>query len=216
MSTGHHGGRTRGRVSARPASGHDHAGSHHSLWIARPHEAGTVHRVGRRRFLAELGRNTFAIAVLGGFAVACSSDDDATSVSEPDGEGTEAASDEETAPGTVAVGDRLRWAQANLGFVSAYVLVRGNEAVVVDTGNPGSTEQIGAALATVNATFDDVSHVVLTHSHGDHVGSLPAVLERAAGAVPYAGAADIPNISSPIDVVAVGERLVTPLAGAEL
>ena len=115
------------------------------------------------------------------------------------------ASDAEAAAGQVDAADptRLRWAQAALGSVSAYVLVRGNDAAVVDTGNAGSVDEIGAALATLSATFDDVRHVVLTHSHPDHIGSLPAVLDRAVGAAAYAGAEDIADITSPVEIAAV-------------
>lgn len=200
---------------------HEHRGGHASMWSAangrRP-----VHPIGRRQFLTDLGRDTFAIAVLGGFVAACGGDDDtggddspATSAGEPasesttsgaatstPGEGIDATNDPSNDP--TAAGVSLRWAQAQLGSVSAYVLVRGNDAAVVDTGSSGSADLIGEALATLGATFDDVRHVVLTHSHPDHIGSLPAVLDRASGAAAYAGTLDIPNISAPIDVTAVG------------
>ncbi len=162
---------------------------------------GRVHRVGRRQFLTELGRNTFAIAVLGGALAACSSDetDDVAGAVGSDG-------DEPTTDATASTDtNALRWAQARLGSVSAYVLVRGNVAAVVDTGNPGSADQIGAALRTLNATYDDVRHVVLTHSHPDHIGSLSAVLEAAPSAMSYAGVLDVPNIAAPNEVTAVAD-----------
>jgi glyoxylase-like metal-dependent hydrolase (beta-lactamase superfamily II) len=198
--------------------GHDHAhrGGHAALWLARPVSPRAVHRVGRRQFLTELGRNTFAIAVLGGVAsslmAACSDADEDESQTSDDqtttGEGTagEATTDDRPPPSSDAADPtRLRWAQASLGSVSAYVLVRGNQAAVVDTGNPGSTDDIGRALATLGVTFDDVRHVVLTHSHPDHIGSLADVLDTAPSAIPYAGALDIPNITAPVDVTAVGD-----------
>lgn len=191
---------------------------HGSLWLAGRRRAGQVHRVGRRQFLTELGRSTFAIAVLGGAAAACSSEDDGVEAERPypaTEDSVGAAGDAARAEGTVDDGppgsnavtdaDQVRWAQARLGSVSAYVLVRGNEAAVVDTGNPGSAAEIGRALATLSATYDDVRHVVLTHSHPDHIGSLAGVLEAAPSAVPYAGALDIPNIAAPVDVTAVGD-----------
>ncbi len=210
---GHHHGRETGRQPRRP---HGHRGGHSTLWLPSRHRR-PVHRIGRRQFLTDLGRNMFAIAVLGGFVAACSGDDDIAIDAEPDvAEGgtveattiattTIAASPTEITTNDAPTSDpALRWAQALLGSVSAYVLVRGKEAVVVDTGNPGSADQIGVALGTLNATYDDVRHIVLTHSHPDHVGSLPAVLERSVSAAVYAGGADIPNIDSPIEVTAVG------------
>lgn len=190
-----------------------------------------VHRLGRRQFLTELGRGTFAVAILGGFAAACSSGTDsgvATDAPEPTtgSAGTAGTTAAPSAPATTApppatddaaaetlsTADQtddapaaLQWSQVALGNVSAYVLVRGNEAAVVDTGNPGSADQIGDALATFGVNFDDVRHLVLTHHHPDHIGSLSAVLERSPGAAAYAGEADIANISAPIDVRSVGD-----------
>ena len=168
-----------------------------------------VHRIGRRRFLTELGRNTFAVAILGGFAAACSnsSSDGVTVIPSESGDvptttgSTEATSSEPAAADPAG----LLWSQVSLGSVSAYVLVRGNQAAVVDTGNPGSADQIGETLATLGVTYDDVRHVVLTHRHPDHVGSLGDVIGRASSSVAYAGAADIGEISSPIDIRAVGD-----------
>lgn len=179
--------------------GHHHSdgSAHAAMWLVRRHRR-PVHRVGRRQFLTELGRNTVAIAVFGGFVAACAGDDDATVSPATTARPGSAFTDD------AATDSSWQWAQAQLGSVSAYVLVRGSEAVVVDTGNPGSADQIGVALGTLGATFDDVGHVVLTHSHPDHVGSLPEVLDRSASATVYAGEADIPNISAPVDVTAVG------------
>jgi glyoxylase-like metal-dependent hydrolase (beta-lactamase superfamily II) len=160
-----------------------------------------VHHLGRRRFLTELGRNTIAVAILGGLAAACSkSSDDAVDVDPTD------SLDPQSDDVFVAdVSPMLTWSQVSLGNVSAYVLVRGNEAAVVDTGNPGSADQIGETLAALGVTYNDVRHVVLTHRHPDHIGSLPDVLARASSSVAYAGEADIGDISSPIDIRAVGD-----------
>ncbi len=88
----------------------------------------------------------------------------------------------------------LQWARATLGSVSAYVLARGTEAAIVDTGNPGSADDIGETLATLGLAYGDVRHVLLTHWHNDHIGSTTQVLERAAGAVAHAGELDLDEI----------------------
>ncbi len=195
--------------------GHGHAGGHRALWLGAG--AGMVHRIGRRQFLTDLGGGAFAIAVLGGVAACSSGDDadvatdatDATDAADP--EATDAATAPPPTPAPEASGvaqtdgSALRWAQVGLGFVSAYVLVRGNAAAVVDTGSSGSADKIGEALGALGATFDDVEHVVLTHSHGDHIGSLSAVLDRSPSAAAYAGTLDLPNIEAPITVTGVGD-----------
>lgn len=107
-----------------------------------------------------------------------------------------------------------RWERVVLGNVSAYVVVRGGEAAVVDTGNPGSESAIGATIEALGAGWDDVAHVILTHRHPDHIGSVDAVMALAAGANAYAGADDIPSINAPRDVTAVGDD--DSVAGLEI
>jgi glyoxylase-like metal-dependent hydrolase (beta-lactamase superfamily II) len=102
-------------------------------------------------------------------------------------------------------GDELAWRRVNLGFVSAYVLVRGGQAVVVDTGVGGSAGSIEDALAEVGADWSAVGDVILTHKHNDHVGSLADVMELAPDATGYAGAEDIPSISAPRELTEVGD-----------
>lgn len=101
------------------------------------------------------------------------------------------------------------WRRVDLGFVSAYVLARANEAVVIDTGVQGSADDVGAVLSGAGLSWAAVGHVILTHKHPDHIGSLDAVLELATGATAYAGAADIANIATVNDIVAVedGDRV---------
>jgi glyoxylase-like metal-dependent hydrolase (beta-lactamase superfamily II) len=76
---------------------------------------------------------------------------------------------------------------------------------VVDTGTAGSAGQIAAALGALGRSWADVRHVVLTHHHPDHVGSLPEVLDAAPGAAAYAGAADIALIGAPNALRPVGD-----------
>ena len=120
----------------------------------------------------------------------------------------------------VAIGDRdlasgvahaqsLAPAQAlrvNIGFVNAYVLIRGKEAAVVDTGTAGNGSKIADVIRTAGLSWDAVHHVILTHYHPDHIGSVGEVLGAAAKATAYAGAADIPQIKSPRPIKAVGDN----------
>ena len=76
-------------------------------------------------------------------------------------------------------GPPAAWTRVDLGFVAAYVLVRGNEAAVVDTGVSGSGGAIGTSLGAAGSSWSAVRHVVLTHHHPDHAGSTAEVLEQA-------------------------------------
>lgn len=129
------------------------------------------------------------------FLAACGSDDSGSAAPSTDSSapGTTAPADSTTeAPSTD--GDELRWARTELGFVSAYVMARGNTAAIYDTGVSGSAEAIGRSLADLGLTYDDVDHVILSHHHGDHAGSIQAVMDQAVNATVYAGEADIDSI----------------------
>jgi glyoxylase-like metal-dependent hydrolase (beta-lactamase superfamily II) len=96
--------------------------------------------------------------------------------------------------------------RVNLGFVNAYVLVRGKEAAVVDTGTPNNAPKIADVVRTAGLGWEAVHHVILTHYHPDHIGSIGEVLAAAPKATAYAGAADIPQIKSPRAIKAVGDN----------
>ena len=102
--------------------------------------------------------------------------------------------------------DSAKALRVNLGFVNAYVLIRGKEAAVVDTGTPNNASKIADVVRTAGFGWDAVHHVILTHYHPDHVGSVGEVLAAAAKATAYAGAADIPQIKSPRPLKAVGDN----------
>lgn len=166
----------------------------------------------RRTLLIDGGRAAFGLVVLG--AAACASDeeagsgssappsdapatgaDDATPTpSEPD---ATASSPAEASSGAAAAGGELDWSRVDLGFVSAYVLVRGGEAAVVDTGVEGSATAIESTLGDADLAWSDVGHVILTHRHPDHVGSAEAVLTAAADATAYAGAGELDEVTTP-------------------
>ena len=54
--------------------------------------------------------------------------------------------------------------------VNCYLIVDDDGIVLVDGGLPGTWSRLAAALRTVGATPYDISAVVLTHGHFDHVG----------------------------------------------
>ena len=166
----------------------------------------------RRLFLAELGRGTIALAVVGiaGCAPQGSGATGGASSRSPaaSGAASPAPSTGSAAPpagSSAPPGEGVTWERVDLGFVSAYVLARAGEAAVVDTGTAGSEGDIAAALERIGLGWDAVGHVIATHLHGDHIGSLAAVLEAAPDATGYAGPEDLPSISAPRPLVAVAD-----------
>lgn len=165
----------------------------------------------RRTFLRDLGQGTLAVAILGVGVLSCSSDDEGaepsagptstTSGTDPGSTTTSTATSTTESVG----GAGISWERVVLGGVSAYVLVRAGEAAVVDTGNPGDAGDITATLEGLGIGWNDVSTVILTHLHGDHVGSLGDVMAAAPEAVGFAGAPDIPSIPSPRTLTPVGD-----------
>lgn len=158
-----------------------------------------------------MGKAGLAVMVLG--TAACSSDptENATPTPEPGATTTSPApaTTSSTGPGApstsaepVAAGHE--WHRVDLDFVSAYILYRGGEAALVDTGVGGSEAAIETALAEVDLAWGDVGHVIVTHSHPDHQGSVPAVV-TATQAAWYAGAGDIEAITAPTAGEPVGD-----------
>ncbi len=166
-------------------------------------------RLSRRSFLADLGRGGAAVAVFG--LAACSSGDDTgtpsastsasptTSAAAP----TTASASTETAEPTE---NALQWAEVSFGFVSAFVLARPDgRMTIVDTGTSGGLTMMTQGVEALGGTWADVDHVIATHSHGDHVGSLVDVLQAAPESLGYAGADDLPSITAPRDLVALAD-----------
>jgi glyoxylase-like metal-dependent hydrolase (beta-lactamase superfamily II) len=168
----------------------------------------TTHRlINRRMAIAEMGKAGLAIVVLG--TAACSEPEAGTtstaSVSTTGAQGTPRTTQAPATTSTEFVGTSTTgpppmtaYQRVDLDFVSAYILYRGVEAALVDTGVDGSADAIEAALTEVGLGWGTVGHVILTHKHPDHAGSVDAVMERASGAALYAGAAEIPQITSAI------------------
>lgn len=109
-----------------------------------------------------------------------------------------------TTVGAVRSG-QTTWERIRLGSVSAYILARGGEATIIDTGISGSAPAIADSLGRIGLGWPDVSHVVATHLHPDHIGSWADVMVAAAGAIGYAGRADLPAILSPRPLTGLGD-----------
>ena len=172
--------------------------------------------IDRRTFIADLGRGAFALAVVS--VAACSpgtlasarpspAQASASPQGSPPGGSEPSASAAAGSPpsGNPPARDGLTWQRVDLGFVSAYVLVRGGQAVVVDTGVGGSSGAIEDALVAAGLDWSAVGDLILTHRHNDHVGSAAEIMEAAPDAAAYAGAEDISAIKSPRPLTPVGD-----------
>ena len=166
-----------------------------SIWSER--------RVGRRWLLVQTGRGALGIAVLG--VAACSDTGQDTAEDPPPAE--EAEPTERTESGKPNRAGAMSWERVDLDFVSAYVLVRGNEAAVVDTGVGGSADAIGQVLDSAGPGWAGVRHVVLTHKHPDHAGSISDVLDEATGATGYIGQDDLSEVDAQLSVLGDGDEV---------
>ena len=172
----------------------------------------------RRTMLTDLGRSTLAVALVGVGVAACGDGDDtagddtagddtagddtagdATAGGDEasgDGTATEGTSDE---GGSAGSGSEVRWERANMGFVSAYVLVRDGEALIVDTGTGEDLSPIAGALEAAGVGWGDVSTVLVTHSHGDHAGGVAGVAAEAPDAVFLGAMPDLDSFRGQVD-----------------
>ena len=116
-----------------------------------------AHPLTQRMFFRDLGRGAVAIAVVGIGVTACSDDENSGNTVTPASTSSAVAATPTTASaaasatatqsaGGASVG-AVDWRRVALGSVSAYILVRGGEAAVLDTGVSGSGGAIEQALA---------------------------------------------------------------------
>jgi glyoxylase-like metal-dependent hydrolase (beta-lactamase superfamily II) len=79
-----------------------------------------------------------------------------------------------------------------LGNVNS-VLLEGDdgELVLIDAGFPDHESAVFDALGTLGRRPEDLSHIVFTHAHPDHIGSAAAIVERT-GATTWMHPVDVP------------------------
>lgn len=90
------------------------------------------------------------------------------------------------------------------GMVNYYVLVGddGESLILIDTAHSG--EIVGAlesALPSIGRTIENITHVLITHPHYDHVGGLAALQKRLPNVRTYASAIDAPIIEKQVPPV---------------
>ncbi|MEV0898577.1 MBL fold metallo-hydrolase [Actinoplanes sp. NPDC049802] len=105
--------------------------------------------------------------------------------------------------------------ELRLGYVNVHVVVTDDGVVLVDTGLPGRSPLIERGLKNIRRSLGEVTAILVTHHHPDHVGSL-AELRRRTGARVIAHAADAPWITGhvpPAQPVGWRAKLVGRLIG---
>ncbi|BEL12478.1 MBL fold metallo-hydrolase [Actinoplanes sichuanensis] len=87
--------------------------------------------------------------------------------------------------------------ELHMGYVNVHLVVTDDGVVLVDTGLPGRSPLIERGLRGIKRSFGEVTAILVTHHHADHVGSLAALRERT-GARVIAHAAEVPWIGGHI------------------
>lgn len=79
------------------------------------------------------------------------------------------------------------------GVVNAFVIESDDGLVLVDCGFKGNTDKIAASLVALGRDLGAVNHILVTHHHFDHTGSLAEVAKRT-GARVYVHELDAPVV----------------------
>ena len=78
----------------------------------------------------------------------------------------------------------LKIHQIKLRLSNAY-LILADRPILVDTGSPGESETIRSRLRKYNVEFADLSLIVHTHVHSDHMGSTAKIASEAKCPIAY-------------------------------
>jgi len=77
------------------------------------------------------------------------------------------------------------------GLANTYLIDAPEGLVLIDTGFPNGAEKILAAIRQLGRAPSDLRHIIATHAHLDHIGSLAAIA-RETGARTYMHPLDAP------------------------
>ena len=102
---------------------------------------------------------------------------------------------DEVAPGVY----RIKASRSNI------YLIAGETLILIDTGMKNDAAAVRAAIRGLGRQPSEVSHILITHGHIDHTGSL-ALLKRETGAQVIAGAADQEFIEGKRKTAAMGRE----------
>jgi glyoxylase-like metal-dependent hydrolase (beta-lactamase superfamily II) len=79
----------------------------------------------------------------------------------------------------------------SMGYTNAYLLVSDDGVTLVDSGTKGQQGNILEGVSATGRTPADLKHILITHHHTDHTGSLASLVETT-GAKAYVHPLDAP------------------------
>jgi hypothetical protein len=68
-------------------------------------------------------------------------------------------------------------------LVNWFIVEDGGKLTLVDAGNPNQYDQLPSAVSELGLGLDDIEAIVLTHAHGDHLGSSARITNASGAAV---------------------------------
>ncbi len=81
----------------------------------------------------------------------------------------------------------------NLGFVNCYLIEEPDSLTLIDCGIPPSGKKIASYINSIGRPIKELKNILITHSDGDHIGSL-ADLKELSGAKVYSSAIEAEGI----------------------
>lgn len=105
--------------------------------------------------------------------------------------------------------------ELRLGYVNVHAVVTDDGVVLIDTGLPGRSPLIERGLVKIGRSLGEVTTILVTHRHPDHIGSL-AELRKRTGARVIAHAAEAPWITGhvpPSEPVGFLQKLIARAVG---
>ena len=87
-----------------------------------------------------------------------------------------------------------------ISFVNVYIIERNNELVLIDAGIPGSHDSILSYVESIGYGPDDITTIIITHAHWDHVGGLRGLINKTSAKI-AAHRLEREYISNKIDIL---------------
>ena len=93
------------------------------------------------------------------------------------------------------------------GIIGSYLLAGGNELAIIDPGPGSMIEPLLDAIRQAGFDPQDVTHLLATHVHLDHAGSVGSLVKHMPKAKVYAHSKGVPHLLDTTKVVASATRI---------